>query len=611
MRRYLALTFLLLLSFPDAVNAQQLHHLSVPELIERQAITPKHTELFATLQVQDFQGCIKPVHTLALELLRKVHGKGHYDYQDANGISKRLTATQVFLGMQFKPDSWQLLPLIKINKEVRVGLDEPIKTNKNGYAAVAQFFDFGGNYKLKSYVARAFERLPRERNAFDKDIIKIDERVNITWGIFNGQFLKVFPKQFDPEHKWYAPSDTDAPFTPDDNEFFNRIIPTYLAQLEEGKKTDNWHKAGETVELIKNFQALKGSTVRLPESTVRLEIWYNEHPLFFYSLIAYTLLGIFALVLGFFRVFTKRNHRALNVSILFCIGASLFTFSLHAAGIGLRWYISGHAPWSNGYEATVFIAWISVLAGLLFARKNIFALAVAAIMAMCLLGIAHGSLMNPEVTNLVPVLKSYWLLIHVAVITASYGFLGLGSLLAFITLVFLSVKTWKPQSQNVTQTITELTTINQLSSTAGLYLLTIGTFLGGIWANESWGRYWGWDPKETWALISIIIYAFVLHLRIMIPKNYTYAYNVCSLFAVGSILMTFFGVNYYLSGLHSYGKGDSFPIPDWLYITVGICTVVAFLPKLLSVLPSTSTRKATNVSTPQSTGTASLASTKT
>ncbi|UZO81072.1 cytochrome c biogenesis protein CcsA [Aquimarina sp. ERC-38] len=565
------------------VISQQLHHLEPYELIERQYIDLEHTKAFASIQIQDFQGRIKPVHTLSLELLRKIYGKSTFTYLNKDQNKKKLTPTQVFLGMQFKPDSWQLLPFIKISDKIASELENEFEIEDNKYIAPAQFFDFNGAYKIKKFVDLAYAKEPGKRTLFDKEIIKVDERLNIVWGIFNGQFLRIFPNKNDPENKWFAPSPANMNFPAEDSLFFKKIIPNYLLQLEDGVTSGDWNKANQTVALLKGFQQQNGTEVLLSDRKVELEIWYNNFSFFLICLIAYTVFGVILLFLSLFKIFKPEKSKmdsVLKVTWLFLV----VTFCLHALGIGLRWYISGHAPWSNGYEATVFIAWVGMLAGLLFTKNSYIVPSVAAIMAFCLLGIAQGSLMNPEITNLVPVLKSYWLLIHVAVITGSYGFLALGSLLAFITLLLLSATYFVQKPDTIKNTIYQLTNINQLTSTLGLYLLTIGTFLGGIWANESWGRYWGWDPKETWALISIIIYSFVLHIRIIIPKNYTYIYNVCSLFAIGSILMTFFGVNYYLSGLHSYAKGDSFPIPDAVYVGLFVTLGVSILPKILAIL---------------------------
>ncbi len=254
----------------------------------------------------------------------------------------------------------------------------------------------------------------------------------------------------------------------------------------------------------------------------------------------------------------------------------MILFIAHTIGLANRWYISGHAPWSNGYESMIYIGWASILAGFIFSKRSSMTMASTGILAGLILFVAHLNWMDPQVTNLVPVLNSYWLSIHVSMITASYGFLGLGALLGFITIILFILKNPKNE-KHITLSIKELNAINEMTLMVGLALLTVGNFLGGVWANESWGRYWGWDPKETWALVTILVYAAVLHLR-FIKSIYTeFNYSVISLLSFTTVLMTYFGVNYYLAGLHSYAKGDPVPIPDFVPITYLIVFVVIAL----------------------------------
>jgi len=229
---------------------------------------------------------------------------------------------------------------------------------------------------------------------------------------------------------------------------------------------------------------------------------------------------------------------------------------------------------SNGYESMIFVSWVIILGGFLFIRRSKLTLAATAILASLTLMVAHLSFMDPEITNLVPVLQSYWLTLHVSVITSSYGFLGLGAILGLIIMILYLVVS-PSRHDRIIDIIRDLTVINYKSLTIGLYLLTIGTFLGAIWANESWGRYWGWDPKETWSLITIIVYSFVIHSRNIPGFKSLFAFNVLSLFAVSSVLMTYFGVNYYLSGLHSYAGGEPVPIPAFVYIAVAVVVALS------------------------------------
>ena len=277
-------------------------------------------------------------------------------------------------------------------------------------------------------------------------------------------------------------------------------------------------------------------------------------------------------------VFAKMARPKLNIKWLFSIvyGVNILAFLLHTFGIGIRWYIAEHAPWSNAYESMVYIAWALSLSGLVFSRQSPIAMALTSILAGVTLFVAHLSWMDPQITTLVPVLQSYWLTIHVSVITASYGFLGLCSLLGMFTLVLFAIQGGK-EHKEISRNILEATRINEMAMILGLSLLTMGNFLGGVWANESWGRYWGWDSKETWALVSILVYAAVLHIRFIPKLNNQYAFAVTSMFAYWSIIMTYFGVNFYLSGMHSYAAGEPIPVPTFVWIGALLMVLIAVL----------------------------------
>ena len=186
--------------------------------------------------------------------------------------------------------------------------------------------------------------------------------------------------------------------------------------------------------------------------------------------------------------------------------------------------------------------------------------------------------MDPSIANLVPVLNSYWLMIHVSVIVGSYGPFALSMILGFVSLLLIVFIT-KSNKEKIKNQLSELTMINELSVTVGLIMLTIGNFLGGMWANESWGRYWGWDPKETWALISILIYAFILHMRLIPKLRGKWLFNLMTILAFASIVMTYFGVNFYLVGLHSYASGDKVITPNFVYWSIFIVLTLATLSR--------------------------------
>jgi len=234
--------------------------------------------------------------------------------------------------------------------------------------------------------------------------------------------------------------------------------------------------------------------------------------------------------------------------------------------LGLRSYISGHAPWTNAYESMVYVAWATVLSGIVFARRSKLALALAALLGGVVLFVSNLNWLDPQITPLVPVLKSYWLMIHVSVITASYGFFGICAACGIASLI----------ATIAGKNLAELRIINEMAMLVGLVLLTTGIFFGAVWANESWGRYWGWDPKETWALITMIVYAVTTHLH-FIPRLNTnpLVFDVMSVVGFSTVLMTFFGVNYYLSGLHSYGKSEGFSPEIVLAAGAGVLVLVA------------------------------------
>jgi len=568
MKRQIAnISLIIILFFSPylGLKAESLHSLKNYELIERQYIAQEHAYIFAHLQV-NFKGRIEPVQTLALDLLRKIYKKNSYYYVDSLGKKQKLSAEQVYLGMNINPNVWQLLPIIKIDKKALPKLGKLLKVNSAGYAKPAQFRDFSRRYLLKKWVEDAYQKGPAKRNAFDKAIMNIDERFNIFYDIIDGKFLKIYPIKNHPNGNWAFPNNTEG--------LAQKLHMRYKMLVMQSIQSKDWKQTNAIVEEIALYQKEYAKKELLTTERVEKEINYNKAKPFLICLMVYTILGSMLLVLDFLFLFFSKKWIKLLTHIVSVLGILIFLY--HGYGIGLRWYISGHAPWSNGYEATIFISWVGVLASLLFLKKSSYPFAAMMLISVCLLGIAHGNLMSPEITNLVPVLKSYWLMIHVAIITGSYGFLALGSVLSILVFILMCLTT-AGNKTSVYKDIMQLTAINQVSSTIGLFMLTIGTFLGGVWANESWGRYWGWDPKETWALISIIVYSFVLHLRIIIPqKKFTFIYNVLSLFALFSLIMTFFGVNYYLAGLHSYAKGDSFPIPQWIYVvTLSLVALVS------------------------------------
>jgi cytochrome c-type biogenesis protein CcsB len=536
-------------------------------------IDKEHAEKFGSLLVQDKGGRIKPLNTMASEIARKVTRSEGFEGLDAS---------QLYLSMMVYPEYWQSVPMVKVTHD---GVKE--KLNVDGkYTTFLSVFDNNFNYLLGPELEEINRKKESERSKYEKDILAVDERVNILYMLYTGSMLRIFPDSTDLNNTWYSNIAEPFPFRGEDSTFVRNILGMYIGTVQEATQTGDWTNADEMLSYIVKYQNKFGKDVLPAESKIKLEVWYNEAQIFKKLFQFYGLISFILLIVLFVNVFRDKKGKGWVIKGL--VGFLIIGFVFHMIGLAIRWYISGHAPWSNAYESMIFIAWATMLAGLIFSRKSTIAIAVTGILASLILMVAHLNWMDPEITNLVPVLNSYWLMIHVAIITSSYGFLGLSSLLGFLNLVLMIFK-GDNNKKRINNTIKELTTINEMTVQVGLFLLTIGTFLGGVWANESWGRYWGWDAKETWALVTVLIYAFVAHMRFVPGLKSQYAYNVATLVAYLSVLMTYFGVNYYLSGLHSYAAGDPFPIPTFVPITLVIMFIFIVIARIR--IKKTETRK--------------------
>ena len=516
----------------------------------------KASEEFGSVLVQDQRGRTKPLYTLSSDILRKVTRENRFE---------GMTPMQVFLGISFDFDSWKDHPIIRIsNDELKRQLGITGK-----YAAFSDIVNLHtGEYNLAADVHRAYEKPPVQRTKFDKEIMKVDERTNIVFMIYIGDFLKIFPMK-DDTHDWETWDEAlETAINENDSIYLSDIIPA----ISEAFKNNNFTAVKLATQSISEYQR-SFSAYNLPSETkIKVEMLYSKWNIFEKLFPFYATIGLVMLVVLIVMVIQNRKGSSLFFKTLAWLLFAGFLF--HTFGLGLRWYISGHSPMSNSYESMVFISWVTILAGFVFRRRSEFALSATASLAAMTLMVAHLTFMDPEITTLAPVLKSYWLTLHVSVIIGSYGFFGLGAVLGIISMI-LMIFCNKNNRERISNTIDELTVINFKALTLGIYLFAIGTFVGAIWANESWGRYWGWDPKETWSLITIIVYSIVIHSRSIPGMKDIYDFNVISLFAFSSVLMTYFGVNYYLSGLHSYAGGDSAKVPTFVYVAVILLTTLA------------------------------------
>ncbi|MBC8424481.1 cytochrome c biogenesis protein CcsA, partial [bacterium] len=404
-------------------------------------------------------------------------------------------------------------------------------------------------------------------------LLKFDERFNIFWNVINGGGLKIFPIPGDANNTWLDFNEireTDLPAE----------ITTAADALALGLRDMDNGRIRLALETMRTLQATHGAEVLPSGASLDAELWLNAHHPFRNVTLPY-LVAFLVLIVAFFWSLGKRNGEpyrwrhplyAIGLLVYWCAtGYLLYAFVL-------RWVASARAPLSNGYESLIFIALSTAIAGAIFEFRDRrgSAAAVSALLTTLILSVAMLSTFDPSIGPLMPVLASYWLNIHVTIITASYGFLGLSCLLGLLTLVLFVIDRRRP-TPAVVRTVGILDQLNVDVMIAGVGLLAAGTLLGGVWANESWGRYWGWDPKETWALVSILLYAMILHLRWIPRLANTFVQAAGSFLAIWSIIMTYFGVNYLLMGLHSYAAGDKVAIPLWATVSCLLSVVFSVI----------------------------------
>ncbi|MGC6438790.1 MAG: cytochrome c biogenesis protein CcsA [Flavobacteriaceae bacterium] len=573
-----ALTILLVCMFNPVMAQQhsgdhafQRPSLSQVDSILKQNITPvAPADSLGYLVIQDADGRMKPVNTYASELLRKLSKKDMY---------KNYTANQVFLSMQESPQLWYNVPIIYLKPKKADTIRSLIGIPKiQKYAALIDFLDSNLNYKLGPYLEDAYSaQVP---TAIQKEFKEADQRVSLLFNTLEGDALRLFPIPNDENNKWVAPKEFVQKGLVLNDTLYGNFIRTgflaYLATLQNDKvQKIDFSRSQNLLNAIKKSQIKYGGSAMLSDQKIKTEIQYNKYDIFKKLFSWYMYASSLMFILLIIQILKDKSN-ILNVSVTIFKTLIYICFGLHTIGLIARWYISGHAPWSDAYESMIYVAWATMAFGVMLGQKSNLTFASTAFVTAMILMIAHWNWMDPSIGNLQPVLNSYWLMIHVAIIVGSYGPFALGMILGIIALLLMILTTAKNQLK-MKLNINELTTINEMALTVGLVMLTIGNFLGGMWANESWGRYWGWDPKETWALISIMVYAFVIHMRLIPGLRNRLLFNIASVLAFGSILMTYFGVNFYLAGLHSYAKDDQEISIMYIVLSLSILIVISIL----------------------------------
>ena len=448
-----------------------------------------------------------PVETYALDFTKKLSGRRSY---------QGLTATQVLAGFIFFYDEWTQEPVIKVKGgEMKQRLQLP------DYASFNSFFTANG-YILGPYLA-------------DKDIRKVDEKLSLIMELHQGRPLRLFPYAQQGRTTWYAPTD-ELPDSMDGEH--RKYIREVCSLLNSEVQAGRFDRANAFLDKMLQYQQTFGQR-SLPSATrTRAEHLYNHIPFATILFMACLTLGILAFLAMLFMPQGSRGMRWLQRTLTLLLAGCWLALTVCLA---LRWLITGVIPMSNGYETMLFLAWAVMLLSLFSSRRFPIMLTFGLLLAGFFLLVSHISQMDPQMTHLMPVLNSPLLTIHVSIVMMAY---------ALLSLTFISSLT----ALLVRRQQAQLTLLSQLLLYPALTCLGFGIFIGAIWANISWGTYWSWDPKETWALITFMVYAAPAH-RSFSPLTSSMSptrYHLYMVAAFLTLLMTYFGVNYFLGGMHSY-----------------------------------------------------------
>lgn len=496
-------------------------------------VLPKETAAkFGELHVL-YNDRICPLETFAIDFTRKLYGKSHY---------QGYTPEQVLTGFIFWGEEWGKEPLLKMKRgELKEALQLP------GYCSVNTFFNNTmGGYLLGPYIREYYNG---QNDAFHKQVADIDGKLELVMALRQGSLLKIFPFTSQEQTTWYAPTDNVRDSLIDDTR--RGYMQNVFSLIYQEVLTGNYAHVDEIVGKMVKYQEENGGN-SLPSSTsVKAEHIYNAFPFA-------TFLSMFNLTLGFLLLICaillltrgngeRKTHKwvAVGSLSLFVLSFLSLTFCL-----ALRWVIKGTVPMSNGYETMLFMAWIIMLMSLLLYRRFHIVMSFGFLMSGFFLLVSHISQMDPEITHLMPVLASPLLSAHVSLVMMSFALLSL-TFICGLTAIVLRLARGKG-THSIEEQMASLQLLSQLFLYPAVTTLAFGIFIGAIWANVSWGTYWSWDPKETWALITMMIYAVALHGSSLSFLRKPDAYHIYMVFAFLSILMTYFGVNYLLGGMHSY-----------------------------------------------------------
>lgn len=318
-----------------------------------------------------------------------------------------------------------------------------------------------------------------------------------------------------------------------------KLQPLIAAGREDNAVKELDEKVGIILMLTNGSLIRPAKVGAVSDARITAEILYNEYPVPKMLAMCNLTLGILTFLLFLFPRFRQRRL-ALKVGQ----GVLCVSFVVLAVAYGVRWYVSGRIPLGNGHETMLFMSLCTMLVALVSCRRFVIVLPFGFLLSGFTLLVSFLGQMNPQITPLMPVLQSPLLSAHVSVIMMAYALLAFTMLCGVMALA----QQWRKRQEETEM----LTVLSRLLLYPAVFLLAVGIFIGAVWANVSWGKYWGWDPKEVWALITLLVYAVPLHRTILWNPHTTKRYHLYMVLAFLTVLMTYFGVNYFLGGMHSY-----------------------------------------------------------
>ena len=511
-------------------NIQTLHAESATGNLQN-AVLPKETaEKFGELHIL-YNDRICPVQTFALDFCKKIYGARSY---------QGLTAEQVLSGWVFYGNTWASEPFIKIKSgEMKTAMNLP------DYASLNTFFNREmGGYTIGQYVQEYYNG---QQDKFHQQAADIDGKIQIIMELREGISLKVLPYTFTKNVKatkdhpfikagtttWFSPVDKLPQAVEQQHALYIRNV---FSLLNGDVKAGNTSRVNEFFVKMKKYQEVSSGN-SLPTATqYKAERINNAFPFATILFMANLTLGFIALFYTIYRMTKKREIKALNIALPILLGISFLALTF---GLALRWIISGNIPMSNGYESMLTVAWFVMLISILMQLRIRIVMVFGFLISGFFLLVSHINQMDPAIGQMMPVLNSPLLSIHVSIIMMSYALLSLTFICGIMGICLRSHGE-------------ELQALSRIFLYPALTTMGFGIFIGAIWANVSWGNYWSWDSKETWALITFMIYAVVVHTQSLPVFRKPLVYHIYITLAFMSIAMTYFGVNYFLTGMHSY-----------------------------------------------------------